>query len=141
MSFWRLSRARASGEVEHYVAARFPQPGPADSVRKLPAPKAAAPVSGTPERMQAPAPEPPVQAPLRPAVVAPVAAERYKVAFTIDAATRAKLQKAQDLLRHAVPAGDLAVIFERALTLLVADLERKKCAETERPRPPRASAP
>jgi hypothetical protein len=66
--------------------------------------------------------------------VAPVSAERYKVTFAIDAATRAKLQKAQDLLRHAVPSGDLSVIFDRALTLLVAELEKKKCAETERPR-------
>jgi hypothetical protein len=131
---------KSKRDVEHYVATRFPQPGPADSVRKLPAPKvspsAPASISASSAKLQGVAPEP--QA-LRPALVAPVAAERYKIAFTIDAATRAKLQKAQDLLRHAVPSGDLAVIFDRALTLLVADLERKKCAETERPRPQRES--
>jgi hypothetical protein len=140
---------KSKREVEHYVAARFPQVGPADSVRKLPAPKstvpasppAPAPAPAIPSRDLTAAPELPVQArPPRPAVVAPVAAEQYKIAFTMNAATRAKLQKAQDLLRHAVPSGDLAVIFDRALTLLVADLERKKCAETDRPRPQRESA-
>jgi len=131
--------------VEHYLAARFPQPGPVDSVRKLPPPKPRAPAALVPDpasfvKVQTAAPEPPLQVPVRPAVVAPVSAERYKIAFTIDATTRAKLQIAQDLLRHAIPSGDLAVIFDRALTLLVADLERKKSAETVRPRPPRESS-
>jgi len=137
---------KSKRDVEYYLAVRFPQPGPADSVRKLPAPKARIPAPSTQtapapaiaSKVQAAAPEWRAQAPPpRPAVVAPVAAERYKIEFTIEAATRAKLQKAQDLLRHAVPSGDLSVIFDRALTLLVADLEKKKCAETERPRPQR----
>ena len=37
-------------------------------------------------------------------------------------------------MRHALPSGDPAVIFERALVLLVAELERKKLAHTDRPR-------
>ena len=48
-------------------------------------------------------------------------------------------RKVQDLLRHAVPDGDVASIFERALTLLLADLEKKKLGKTARPR--RALAP
>jgi hypothetical protein len=47
---------------------------------------------------------------------------------------REKLRVAQDLLGHAIPNGDLAEVFDRALTLLVADLTRKKFAATERPR-------
>jgi hypothetical protein len=63
-----------------------------------------------------------------------LAAERYEVRFTASAETLAKLRTAQDLLGHAVPNGDLAQVVDRALTLLVADLERKKFAATSRPR-------
>jgi len=142
-------------EVERYLAERFPEPAPADAVRRLPAPRstpelqAAKPSAAATSRAPAPttaagAAEPAVRvvpAPPRPAVVAPVALGRYKVAFAIDAATRNKLQRAQDLLRHSLPTGDLGAIFDRALTLLVADLEKKKCAETNRPRPSRGNAP
>jgi hypothetical protein len=47
----------------------------------------------------------------------------------------------QDLLRHSVPNGDPAEIFDRGLTLLEADLERKKLAQTDRPRPAAKAAP
>ena len=40
----------------------------------------------------------------------------------------------QDLLRHRVPNGDPTVIFERAITLLLEDLEKKRIAVTDRPR-------
>jgi len=45
-----------------------------------------------------------------------------------------KLRTAQDLLGHAIPGGDIAEILDRALTLLVADLSRRKLAATTRPR-------
>jgi 5-methylcytosine-specific restriction endonuclease McrA len=50
--------------------------------------------------------------------------------------THEKFKRAQDLLRHSVPNGDPAIIFERAITLLVAELERRKTgtAATDRPR-------
>jgi hypothetical protein len=48
--------------------------------------------------------------------------------------THDKLRRAQDLLRHAVPNGDPAVIFDRALTLLLTQLERSKTGATDRPR-------
>jgi hypothetical protein len=70
----------------------------------------------------------------RPAVVAPLAPERYKVQFTASRELHDKLRRAQDLLRHTVPDGDVAVVFDRALTLLVEDLERRKLAATTRPR-------
>jgi hypothetical protein len=50
-----------------------------------------------------------------------------------------KLRRAQDLLRHTVPDGDPAIIVDRALTMLIAELERAKSAGTHRPRPDRAS--
>jgi hypothetical protein len=49
------------------------------------------------------------------------------------------LKEAQDLLGHAVPAGDLATVFHRALIVLVADLKRRKFGATARPRPGRRS--
>ena len=64
--------------------------------------------------------------------IIPLAAERFKVQFTISRETRDKLQQVQDLMRHLVTNGDPATIFDRALTVLRADLERKKFA---RPQP------
>ena len=48
--------------------------------------------------------------------------------------THGKLRRAQDLLRHAVPTGDIGAVLDRALTLLVSDLERRRCAATSAPR-------
>jgi 5-methylcytosine-specific restriction endonuclease McrA len=78
--------------------------------------------------------------PKRPAVVAPLAPERYKVQMTVSAETHAKLRRAQDLLRHTIPDGDVAAVFDRALTVLITDLEKRKLAATRRPHvPSRAS--
>jgi hypothetical protein len=71
--------------------------------------------------------------------VAPLAPERYTVQFTVSRETHDKLRRVQDLLRHSIPDGDPATIFDCALTLLLTDLERTKLAQTDRPRPPRAS--
>jgi hypothetical protein len=74
----------------------------------------------------------------RPAI-APIAPERYKVQFTITCETRDKLRQIQDLMRHVIPNGDPAVIFDRALTVLLENLQRKKLAETRNPRAARGS--
>jgi hypothetical protein len=66
--------------------------------------------------------------------VEPLAPDRYLIKFTAGAATVAKLRQAQDLLRHAVPSGDAAAIFDRALDSLLADLAKKKFGATDRPR-------
>jgi hypothetical protein len=73
--------------------------------------------------------------------VAPLAPERFEVRFTASARTREKLRLAQDLLRHAVPGGDVAEILDRALTVLLEDLARKKFAATEHPRTTRNTLP
>jgi len=64
----------------------------------------------------------------------PLAPGRYKVQFTIAQETYQKLRRVQDLLSHRVPNGDLATIFDRALTLLLANVEKSKIATTGRPR-------
>jgi hypothetical protein len=55
----------------------------------------------------------------------------------MDTSTIEKLKQAQDLLRHAVPSGDQGEIIDRALTLLLKDVQRKKHGRTDRPRPGR----
>lgn len=66
--------------------------------------------------------------------VNPLAPQRYKVQFTVGRDTHDKLRRAQDLMRHVTPEGDLPLIFDRALTLLVADLEKRKLAAAMRRR-------
>lgn len=69
-----------------------------------------------------------------PAVIAPLAPERYKVQFTASAEMYEKLRRAQALLRHQIPDGDPAAIFDRALTVLLEALARQKLAATDHPR-------
>lgn len=131
-------RHKSKREIEHLVAHLRPKPAVPASVRRLPAPR----FPQTPVRPSAG--EPGVQGddPLvflspprpRPAVVTQLALERYKVQFTVSPETHHKLRRAQDLLRHAIPDGDPAAIFDRALTLLLAELEKGKLAATAHPR-------
>jgi hypothetical protein len=55
------------------------------------------------------------------------------VKFTASRDLRDKLEVARDLMRHANPEGDLAVVLERALDLLVAELQRKRQGRTRQP--------
>jgi len=70
----------------------------------------------------------------RRAVVKPLAPGRFKVQLTAGQSLYDKLRQAQDLMRHELPSGDLEVICERALDLLLAKLLRRKLAATDRPR-------
>ncbi|MEE9281443.1 MAG: hypothetical protein V3V67_14820, partial [Myxococcota bacterium] len=63
----------------------------------------------------------------------PLGQQRYKIQFTAGRELCDKLREAQALLRQQIPDGELAEIFNRALTLLVEDLKRKKFAQTSRP--------
>lgn len=138
-------------QVEELVARYAPQPDVPSSVRTVPVRTVATPTAS--ETGDAPTPNALFVSPVMPSALAPLAAlpacpalarplapERYEVRFTASAETCAKLKRAQDLLRHAVPSGDTAAIVDRALTLLVADLERRKFAATDRPRPRRAAS-
>ena len=64
----------------------------------------------------------------------PLSPERYKVQFTIGADTQEKLRTLQNLMRHSVPNGDIAEIFDRALTLLLREIERQKLSRVDHPR-------
>jgi hypothetical protein len=69
------------------------------------------------------------------AALTPLSPDRYRVQVTIGAETLEKLRLAKDLLRHAVPSGDEALILDRALTALLTDLAQKKFAAAASPRP------
>jgi hypothetical protein len=139
------ARHKSKREVERIVASLRPQPAVPSTVRKMPAPVSPGglpapsadrpPVGDHTGVVVAPPPAP------RPVMLTPLAPERYKVQFTLSRETHDKLRRAQDLLRHSIPTGDPAVIFDRALTLLVSDLERAKLATTERLRRGRPLAP
>ena len=58
-------------------------------------------------------------------VVRAIAPERYKLQVTIGAETRAKLRRAQDLLRHTNRTADEAAVIDRALTVLVEQLRSR----------------
>lgn len=143
-------------QVQKLVAARFPKPDVASTVRKLPAAARAVPstatavgavVSALPgmdqrdEATRGPdvvsggngRPGAPVSTPPR-APVQPLSPNRYQVTFTASEAACEKLELAKDLLRHAIPSGDAAAIFERALDLLVEKLVKEKYAATSQPR-------
>jgi hypothetical protein len=141
----KQAQHKSKRDVEKMIAALRPLPAVPSTVRKLPAPR---PVDAPPIAIAAIAVDssrdhiedlreaaaPPAPVPIRPAVVTPLAPERYKVQLTISRDAHDNLRRAQKLLRHSIPNGDPAAIFERALALLVEDLERKKLGAGKRPR-------
>jgi 5-methylcytosine-specific restriction endonuclease McrA len=128
-----LTRARhkSKREVELLVAALHPRPDVPSTIRKLPALRhSMPPAPRSDERLDAPrAPHAPQRAEMT-----PLTPERFKMQLTVSRETHDKLRRAQDLLRHAVPDGDPAIIVDRALTLLLTQLERSKTGATSRPR-------
>ncbi len=150
-----MARHKSKRQVEELVARVRPQPLVPASVRRLPAARhtpASAPAP--PEPAASPQPTSDVQGvasadllpptiappPARPAVAVPLSPQRYKVQFTASADTYEKLRLAQAILRHQIPDGDPAKIFDRALTALLQDLAKQKFAATDRPRGSRGTA-
>jgi hypothetical protein len=151
-------------DVERLIARRFPVADVPSSIRKMPTfltttrppqpEEVAAAVLGAPVAECPPAAAPIIESalagvqasaalpvigrsgvPKRRDDVRPLAADRYEFRFTGSEATRDKLQLATDLLRHAIPSGDMAEVIDHALTVLIEDLAKKKFAATPRPRP------
>jgi hypothetical protein len=150
-------------DVERLLAARFPERDRRSCVRRLPSPAGSSPVSGSPPARpavttapnatelelstgespmasHAATPLPCPAAAVRPDVSKPVAEDLYRISFTASATTYEALQRARELLGHVVPSGDYDRIIQRALTLLIADLSRRKFATTDHPRSPRLVA-
>jgi 5-methylcytosine-specific restriction endonuclease McrA len=69
--------------------------------------------------------------------VTPLSARSYALQATIDAETQDYLRRAQDLLGHEVPSGDVAQVLKLALKEFVTRREKRKFGATDRPRSPR----
>jgi len=143
------ARHKGKRDVEHLVATLRPQPAAPSVVRRLPPSTTARPpeaVQTCPDNPLLPRLSTPVSsAPaftepkVAPALVRPVAPERYKVQFTLSRETFEKLRRVQDLMRHTCPDGDVGIVFERALTMLLQHLEETKLAHVSRPQRPRGT--
>jgi len=147
------ARGKRKPEVEEIVARLSPRPDVPPSVRRLPAPPSVSTtpppplVTSTlttpdPSSIPTPAPDQAVRPlSIRPAAVEPLSPDRYKLQLTIGGDTLEKLRLAKDMLGHAIPSGDDAAILDRALTVLLVDLAKKKFGDTPRPRRSRGAKP
>ncbi len=149
------ARHRSKREVEQQIACVAPKPDVATLLRRLPAQSRVAtasagpagvlvgavsfePVAASPADDGRSAPPPvlgrsPQTAAPRPKIAA-LAGDRFLLRVTLGAGTHAMLRRAQQLLGHSVLDGDPVLIIDKALSLLVADLERAKTANVPRPR-------
>jgi hypothetical protein len=127
---------KSKREIEGIVACHAPKPPVADSIRKVPERQAAEPAAVEPRSLfDAARPPLPTAPPApRPAVVAPIAPERYHVQLTASRQLRDKIEEAKALLRHQVPNGDLATILEQALTVLIAKVKKDRFGVGRKPR-------
>lgn len=139
---------KSKRDVEQLIARLRPTPDVPAVIRKLPAAQAVTvprpefpvrlPVQETPRMDETAefilASTLPTAVAVRPPDIKPLAPERYKVQFTVSRETHDKLRHVQDLMRHTLPDGDPAAIFDRALTVLLAELSKAKCGAAERSR-------
>jgi 5-methylcytosine-specific restriction endonuclease McrA len=124
----------SKNEVQHLIATRFPRPDAPCLMQPLPAgPMHVARTTGT--SSAAPSPGFPSVSASR---IVPLSPERYKVQFTANAGLRQKLERAINLMRHSNPSGDLSVVVERAMDLLLAELEKQRLGKTARSRTKRS---
>jgi hypothetical protein len=140
------AKHQSKREVEQLIARLRPQPDVPAVVRKLPAPNPAVIPSvplaiDIPEAQESTPPPQRVAASTLRSEIKPLAPERFKVQFTVSRETHEKLRRVQDLLRHTIPNGDPAAIFDRALSLLLVDLSKTKFAASSRPRRVREGKP
>ena len=142
------ARQKSKREVEHQIACLVPKADAKTVVRRLPAVDAAnIDPSHTAPTLELIGLEPIAAEPANAshtnvvsttaiprAKVAPLASDRYLLRVTLSADAHTKLRRAQELMRHTIPDGDMTEVVTRALTLLVDQLERTTIAKSSRPR-------
>jgi hypothetical protein len=148
---------RSKRAIEELVAGLAPKPFVPPSIRKLPerapavveapptpslplpltdAPAVETPAEATPSVSPSPLPLPPLRRP----EVEPLSAEAYRVEFTADRALKAKLEKAEELMRHSVGPGNLVAVIDRALDLLIEEVTKERFGVGRKPRSTAAEA-
>ena len=159
------SSHKTKSELEHVLAARFPKADVPTVLQVIPAPRAteSADPGGSPAQAgllsietssshtHELVPEPvvpspsqncaqsPVPVPPPPSRLAPLTPERYALQVTLAKATHDKLRRAQALLSHTVPSGDIAAVLDRALDALIERVGKRRHGATSRPAVKRAS--
>jgi hypothetical protein len=121
----RAACGKSKSELQHLLARLFPRPDVPSRIRVLS-------VTG---RDAAPPGRASAEPLFPPSRVEPLAPARYRVEFTASAELKLKIQRAADLMRRAHPSGDLSVLVEQAVDLLLAQLERQRLAKVTRRRP------
>jgi 5-methylcytosine-specific restriction endonuclease McrA len=131
---------RRKSEIERMLAERYPR----TELLGLVQPVAPAPLPPytqfAPGQIAAPAREPAPQDPALRARLVPHAPKRFLLQLTVGEETHDKLRRAQALLGHAIPSGEIVEVIDRALELLVRHLEKRKFAATTAPRQSRTRA-
>lgn len=131
------ARHKTTKEVELLVASLKPKPVVPSTIRKLPSVQGEFKPAEVPAAHSAPAQPPrslPPAPPSRRPLAKPLSAESYRLQITMSRATHDKLRKAQALMRHRIPSGDPAEIFDRALDALLNAVEKSKWARVDHPR-------
>lgn len=108
-------RGKSKREVLEILATRTPRPDARNHIRRLPT---------TPRSVSA--------GPT--GTLEPLSAVSYRLQLNVSHAVNQKLELARDLMSHANPTGDLAIVLERALDVLIAKLKARRFGETSRPR-------
>jgi 5-methylcytosine-specific restriction endonuclease McrA len=147
-------------EIQELIAERFPRTEYLPLVQTLAAPPPPPVGQLAPERVQESSTDPkpethhisptvgaipasqlaPERVPTIPTKTEPIAKERYLWQLSVGRSAQQKLERARELLSHSVPSGDMAEVLERGLEALIAQLEKRKYAATEKPRTPKKPA-
>jgi hypothetical protein len=107
------ARGKTKQQLLEMLARRWPKADVATHLRRIPAGAVAAGPTGTLE---------------------PRSAETYCLQLNASRELKAKLEQARDLMSHANPSGDLAIVVERALDLLIQKLRARRFGQTGEPK-------
>jgi hypothetical protein len=144
----RKASHKTKTQIEELLAQRFPKPDVVSRVRKLP-PRNAMPQLTGEMRGNVDVATDGAEATSTgvamgggaatgggaPRAIEPLSGASYRLQVNASAHLKRKIDRARDLMSHANPSGDLAVLIERAFDALLERLEAKRFAQTKRPRP------
>jgi hypothetical protein len=109
------ARGKTKRQILEMLVQYFPKADVASELRRLPAQRetVAAGPSG---------------------VLEPLGVDRYRLQLQVTGTVLEKLERARDLMSHANPSGDLAIVVERALDALLAKLLQRRFGDTAKPK-------
>src|SRR3954469_3866107 len=154
---FELCTRKSARQVEVLLAAQFPKPDVADSIRRLPTPNVGSAVApkvpptsealakSNPEAAEASNNEAPLCRPVEPKAPAaqktskprriePLSADRFGVHFTADSEFCQLLERVRGLAAHRTPNGDLLTLLKRGLEAYERELEKERFAFVKKPR-------